>query len=60
MIDLIQKATELSSKDLIVSVNVDTWDGILEPRTEWGDINIKLLPDDIISSFIALKKKTID
>lgn len=59
MIDLVQKATKISSMGMIVSVNINFWSGILSPRQEWDNIKIQLLSNEIVGSFRELEKKIL-
>lgn len=57
MKDLVNMAAELTSMGLVVSVDVDAWNGTLPPRPEWGNYVIRLLPDSFYKAFREIEKK---
>jgi len=59
MLDLIKIASELSSTGTVVNIDVKMWDGALRNRPEWGNVYLKLLPENLFSSISEIKKKII-
>jgi hypothetical protein len=57
MIDLIKTATELSAQGVIISVDVKMWNGKLPRRHEWGMLEVKLLPNQVVTAFSDVKNR---
>lgn len=60
MLDLIKTASELSLMGTMVNLNVNMWSGILPRKQEWGDRQVKVLPEDLHTAFGDIKNKIIE